>query len=274
MSDAIEVRSGYRPRGVVSDVVFDWDGTLSYIRAGWGEVMLALFLEHMPQVAGEDDDARRRLAHEDIWGLNGKPTVFQMQRLAERVAERGGTPLTAAGYQSLYARALGRVCEARLAEVRGGRRHADEYMPPGARALLGALRHRGVRLHVASGTELAFVMGEAVVLGVAPLFDGRIHGPAAADDRAYSKRGVLEAVIASNGIQPGQLVVFGDGHVEIEQGRLLGGTAIAVATDEEVFGSGRIDPAKRTRLNGVGADAVIPDYRDLAAILALLGLEP
>jgi hypothetical protein len=47
---------------------------------------------------------------------------------------------------------------------------------------------------------------------------------------------------------------------------------VAVATDEEHFGSGRIDPAKRTRLGGVGADIIIPDYSDLLDILGALGL--
>ncbi len=272
MIDPTELRDGFRPRGRAADVVFDWDGTLSYIRAGWGEVMLALFLERMPRVAGEDDNARRRIAHDDIWSLNGKPTVFQMQRLAERVAERGGSALSAAAYQELYAAALGRVVDARLAEVREGRRAVDDYMPPGARALLDALRSRGVRLHVASGTERRFVIGEAEALGIAPMFEGRIHGPATAEDRAYSKRGVLDALLATHGVSPNQLGAFGDGHVEIEQARLVGGTAIAVATDEEHFGSGRIDPAKRARLNGVGADAVVPDYRDLPKLLWMLGL--
>ncbi len=274
MSAPIEIRDGFRPRGRVTDVVFDWDGTLSFIRAGWAEVMLALFLEHLPAVPGEDAVARRRLALDDIWRLNGKPTVFQMQCLAERVAERGGRALGAAEYQDLYAAALGRVVDTRLADVREGRRPADDYMPPGARKLLEALHARGVRLHVASGTEQRFVLGEAEALGVVPLFDGRIHGPSAPDDRGYSKRGVLDAVLARHGIAPTQLGAFGDGHVEIEQAHLVGGTAIAVASDEETFGSGHIDPAKRTRLTGVGADAVIPDYDDLPTILGLLGLSP
>jgi phosphoglycolate phosphatase-like HAD superfamily hydrolase len=274
VSDPIEIRAGFRPKGRVTDVVFDWDGTLSYIRAGWAEVMLELFLGQMPSVAGEDLAARRRLAHDDIWSLNGKPTVFQMQRLAERVAERGGRALAAAEYQNLYAEALGRVIATRLDDVRERRRTPDDYMPPGARALLGALRSRGVRLHVASGTEQRFVEGEAESLGVAGLFAGRIHGPVAPDDRAYSKRGVLDALLLRKGIAASQLGAFGDGHVEIEQAHLVGGTAIAVASDEETFGSGRIDPAKRTRLNAVGADAVIPDYHESPRILELLGHPP
>jgi phosphoglycolate phosphatase len=274
VSEPIEVRPGFVPPAPVQDVVFDWDGTLSYIRAGWGEVMLALFLEHLPPAPGESLIQRRQLAHDDIWRLNGKPTIHQMQCLADRVTERGGTALSAREYQDRYATALARVVGARLAEVQEGRRPADDYLPPGARAFLRALLDRGVRLHVASGTEQRYVAAEAEALGVAPWFAGRIHGPSGPEDRTYTKRGVMEAVLTTSGNPPTSLAAFGDGHVEIEQAKLLGGLAIAVATDEEVFGSGRIDAAKRARLTGVGADVVIPDYRDQAGLLRLLGLAP
>jgi beta-phosphoglucomutase-like phosphatase (HAD superfamily) len=68
------------------------------------------------------------------------------------------------------------------------------------------------------------------------------------------------------------LVVFGDGHVEIEEAKALGALAVAVATDEEAFGSGRIDAAKRTRLSGVGADLVVADYARLPELLRRLGV--
>ena len=45
-----------------------------------------------------------------------------------------------------------------------------------------------------------------------------------------------------------------------------------MATDEAEFHSGRIDAAKRDRLMGVGADLCLPDFRDLGALLAVLGL--
>jgi hypothetical protein len=42
---------------------------------------------------------------------------------------------------------------------------------------------------------------------------------------------------------------------------------VAVASDEAHNGSGRIDEWKRQRLLGVGADVVIPDYRDAESLL-------
>ena len=48
-----------------------------------------------------------------------------------------------------------------------------------------------------------------------------------------------------------------------------GGTAVAVASDE-AGRSGRPDAWKRDRLIGVGADLVIPDYRDWQVLLRYL----
>jgi len=75
---------------------------------------------------------------------------------------------------------------------------------------------------------------------------------------------------AENGISGEQLLSFGDGYVEIENTRQVGGLAVAVASDEAHNGSGNVDEWKRQRLLGVGADVVIPDYRDAAALLAVL----
>ena len=61
-----------------------------------------------------------------------------------------------------------------------------------------------------------------------------------------------------------QLLAFGDGYVEIQNTKGVGGLAVAVASDEAHNGSGVMDAWKRQRLLGVGADVVIPDFRDAA----------
>ena len=73
----MELRSGHRPRPRLTHAVFDWDGTLSLIRAGWAEVMLDQWMDLLPALPGETAEARRLKAHEDIWGLNGKPSIHQ-----------------------------------------------------------------------------------------------------------------------------------------------------------------------------------------------------
>jgi len=43
-----------------------------------------------------------------------------------------------------------------------------------------------------------------------------------------------------------------------------------VASDEANNGSGQMDDWKRERLSGVGADVVIPDFRDAGPLLELI----
>jgi hypothetical protein len=78
---------------------------------------------------------------------------------------------------------------------------------------------------------------------------------------------VIERLLRENSVPGHQLLGFGDGYVEIENTKEVGGLAVAAATDEAHNGSGNIDPWKRERLLKVGADVVIPDYRDAAALL-------
>jgi len=45
---------------------------------------------------------------------------------------------------------------------------------------------------------------------------------------------------------------------------------VAVASDEDQHGSGRMDPLKRAQLIDAGAHLVIPDYRDATALMEAL----
>ena len=78
---------------------------------------------------------------------------------------------------------------------------------------------------------------------------------------------VIDRILRENHIQGAQLLSFGDGYVEIQNTKEVGGLAVAVASDEANNGSGRFDAWKHKRLADVGADMLIPDFRDAAAIL-------
>jgi hypothetical protein len=79
---------------------------------------------------------------------------------------------------------------------------------------------------------------------------------------------VIDRILRENAIPGEKLLSFGDGYVEIQNTKEAGGLAVAVASDEANNGSGLMDEWKRDRLSGVGADVVIPDYRDAEALLA------
>jgi phosphoglycolate phosphatase len=101
---------------------------------------------------------------------------------------------------------------------------------------------------------------------VTQYFGRHVYG-ALDDYKRFSKKMVIERILRDNAIQGRQLLSFGDGYVEIQNTKEAGGLAVAAATDEARNGSGCFDPWKRQRLLEVGADVVIPDYRDGAALL-------
>jgi hypothetical protein len=81
---------------------------------------------------------------------------------------------------------------------------------------------------------------------------------------------VIQRILRENQIPGHQLLSFGDGYVEIQNTKEVGGLAVAVASDEANNGSGAFDEWKRQRLLGVGADLVIPDFRDTGPLLNVI----
>ncbi len=262
----VEFTPGFAPRPGITHVLFDFDGTLSLVREGWPEVMVPMFVEMLPRRSDDTEESLRRLVTDDIMRLNGKQTIYQMMQLAERVRERGGAPREPLWYKHEYLRRLDARILSRTDSLRCGTISPDSLLVSGSRALLENLQRRGVALYLASGTDEPFVLEEARLLDVAKYFGRHIYG-AQDDYKQFSKKMVIERILRENRIAGEHLLSFGDGYVEIENTKEVGGLAVAVASDEANNGSGRMDEWKRRRLLGVGADAVIPDYRDGAALL-------
>jgi len=231
--------------------------------------MVPMFVEALPRLPGETDLMVERMVLDDIMRLNGKQTIYQMIQLAERVTERGGRPREPLWYKHEYLRRLEKHIGARVAGLKNGTIAADELLVHGARPLLEHLRNRGLHLYLASGTDLSAVKGEAALLEITTYFGRKIYG-ALDDYKQFSKKMVIDRILREHGITGRQLLSFGDGYVEIENTKQVGGLAVAVASDEAQNGSGRVDEWKRRRLLGVGADAVIPDFRDAISFVDYL----
>lgn len=259
----------FRPRGRLSHVLFDFDGTLSLIRQGWPEVMVPMFVEMLPRASDETDQDLRKLAFDDIMRLNGKQTIYQMIQLADRIRERGGSPREPSWYKHEYLRRLDAVIRHRIDGLREGKLHVRDFVVHGALELLDRLEAMGLPLYLASGTDEPLVRAEAELLGVSRFFGGRLFG-AQENYQSFSKKLVIKRLLRENAIPGEQLLAFGDGYVEIENTKEVGGLAIAVASDEARNGAGLMDEWKRERLLGVGADVVIPDYRDGPVLLDCL----
>src|SRR2546428_5170004 len=262
----IQFAPGFAPRPRTSHVLFDFDGTLSLIREGWAQVMTPMFLEMLPTLPGETEEARRQLCWNDIMRLNGKQTIYQMIQLAERIQERGGSPREPLWYKREYLRRLDERIQSRIEGLRTGVVRPDDLLVHGARPLLETLRERGLTLYLASGTDEDCVTSEAALLDLTSYFGRHIYG-ALDDYKRFSKKMVIERILRENRIPGAQLLSFGDGYVEIQNTKEVGGLAVGVASDEAHNGSGRFDEWKRQRLLGVGADLVIPDFRDATALI-------
>jgi phosphoglycolate phosphatase len=265
-SGLIEFAASFERRPDISHVVFDFDGTLSLIREGWPVVMMGMFQEMLPGKAGDTSDAVRQMLFDDMMKLNGKQTIYQMIQFAERVKERGGAPQEPLWYKHEYLRRLNQKIEDRIVGLKNKSIDPEKHLVFGSVALLEALKGRGMTLYLASGTDEQFVKAEAELLGLTKYFGEHIYG-AKDDYKSFSKKMVIERILRENGIDGRKLLGFGDGYVEIQNTKEAGGLAVAVASDEACNGSGRIDEWKRNRLVGVGADVVIPDYRDAIPLL-------
>jgi phosphoglycolate phosphatase-like HAD superfamily hydrolase len=259
LDDEIEILRSDLPRGKFRFVVFDFDGTLSLIREGWPQVMIPMMTEVLRQTGTRESDADLFEAVEDfVMRLNGKQTIYQMIQLAEEVKKRGGKPLEPLEYKHMYHDRLMQRITGRLEALAGGTTKPDEWTVPGSHAFLDNLRRRGLTLFLASGTDLKYVRREVELLGLLPFFGEHIYG-ALDDYQNFSKRMIIERIIKDFNLRGEELLGFGDGYVEIEEIKRVGGVAVAVASDE-VKRKG-VDAWKRNRLVKAGADIVIPEYR-------------
>jgi phosphoglycolate phosphatase-like HAD superfamily hydrolase len=259
------------PRGRYRAVLFDFDGTLSLLREGWPAVMVGMMVEALVGIGAPEPEAKLAvLVEEFVMALNGRPAIFQMARLVEEIRSRGGTPDLPADYLREYDRRLLQVVRERYREIEEGRVPPARWAVPGSHDLLEALWERGLNLYLASGTHLKHVRFEADLLELSPFFGREINAPDG-NDTAFSKRGVIERILAENNLRGEELLSFGDGVVETEEVRRVGGTAVAVASDME---PGIVNRWKRDRLVAAGADVVIADYQRHRELLGWLFQEP
>ena len=255
------------PRGRYKAVLFDFDGTLSLLREGWPRVMVPMMVEALVRTgAGESEVELGILVEEFVMAVNGRPAIFQMARLVEEVRARGGTPELPVAYLREYHERLMRLVNERVREIHESHSPLERWTVAGSHLLLTHLRDRGLKLYLASGTDLQSVRSEAELLKLSPFFGNEIHAPDG-DDTAFSKRAVIDRILIVNAIRGEELLSFGDGVVETEEVRRVGGTAVAVASEES---PGEVNRWKRDRLVPAGADVVIADYRQHEKLLAWL----
>ena len=78
------------------------------------------------------------------------------------------------------------------------------------------------------------------------------------DYNGFAKKGLIQRILSAPGVRGDEFLDFGDGHVEIENMKEVGGVAVGVATAEPECQV--VDEWKRQRLAGVGADFIVPNF--------------
>ena len=183
--------------------------------------------------------------------------MYQMIELAEQVEQRGGTPLDPLEYKHQY---LDRCSTIRSRtgwpSLRAGAARPRNTWCPARARCSKRCSERGLKMYLASGTDEIYMREEARLLDVDRYFDGGVYG-ALDDYKSFSKKILIQRLIASAECSGDQFLGFGDGYVEIEKVKEVGGVAVGVATDEpECLQRGRVEAQAPS---GVGADFIMPE---------------
>ena len=260
--------------GNIRHVVFDFDGTISLIRDGWQNVMVPMMVEFLQTETDttETQAQLEALVVEFVDRLTGKQTIYQMMQLRDEIEKRGGTPKEPLAYKDEYNHRLLPVVEERIAGLAAGTLTADPLRVPMSLEFLQSLREMRISCYLASGTDVEFVKNEASLLGVAEYFDGGIFG-ALREYKKFSKAMVIQKIVkdiasTARSYSGSELLIIGDGYVEIENAKTVGAIAVGVASVEDNMYNMNAD--KRERLIRAGADIIIPDFREGAQLIDYL----
>jgi phosphoglycolate phosphatase-like HAD superfamily hydrolase len=264
----IEVLNPDAVLGRVRHALFDFDGTISVIRRGWEAVMIPMMVEMIVGDRPADPEIEAEVA-EYVDRSTGILTIKQMAWLEETVKRYGLNPdrRTARAYKAIYNERLLEPVRERLRSAGEDGDVSETLTIAGAVDFLAGLRDRGVALYLASGTDHEYVLREAAALGVSRFFGDEIYG-AMDDTAAYTKKRIIQRILDDHDLRGGELMVVGDGPVEIREAARRGALTLGVAADEDRRQG--LDPRKRRRLIDAGADLIVTDFRHDEALIAWL----
>lgn len=257
-----------------SYAIFDHDGTISTLREGWEEVMKRHMLKAIIGDASCPQDKEESILRDIetfIEETTGVQTIIQMQGLVDMIRRYGFVPAekihSAVEYKGMYVQELRQNADLRLERLNRSGFGAEMFTLAGVVPFLHALKKRDVKLYLASGTDQEDARKEAYALGYGPLFEeiyGSVDDPDN-DPKAVVLRKILHLIPES---KSREVIVFGDGPVEIREGVRQGVQTIGVLSDETRRYGWNLK--KRARLVSAGADALIGDFSDYPSLISFL----
>jgi rfaE bifunctional protein kinase chain/domain len=275
----IEVINTRTEKSKIKYAIFDHDGTISSLREGWEKIMAPMMIKAIlgDKYHDADESLLRKVearVEEFIDKTTGIQTLVQMKGLVDLVTEFGFVPkeniLNEAGYKKIYNEELLILVREREGKFKRGELSLDDLTIKNAIPFLKKLYDEGIKLYLASGTDVEDVKSEANVLGYDHFFEGRIYG-AVGDITKEAKKIVLDRILDTIGESSfGNVATFGDGPVEIRETNKRGGISVGVASNElRRYG---LNDKKRSRLIKAGADIIIPDFSQYPGLLGILNI--
>ncbi len=251
-------------------VIFDFDGTISTLRQGWEEVMENLMLDKITGNNKPSEQIKNEIVNY-IDESTGIMTIYQMKWLEEKVREYGLNSQTKDkwDYKEEYNKRLLKKVNLRREKVKNGTYNSKKYLVQGSQEFLQVLNSLNLQICLVSGTDHPDIIEEAQLLGVKEYFSLIKGAPVKSMDS--SKEKVLKHLLKEEKFEPGQMVIIGDGKVEISLAAEKGIPSLGMATNEKT-GRG-VNEWKRNRLIDAGANAICGDFKNYKDILKWLDID-
>jgi len=254
--------------------LIDFDGTISLLRRGWEKVMKEVMVEAI--IGGKEIPSDLKVEIEKnvermIYRTTGVQTIVQMKVLVALIRKYGIVEENAIKdewyYKKIYTERLKKMVNERINKIKTGKFSRNNFLLSGSVEFLKSLKEKGIKIFLASGTDKGDVIDEAEFLGVRQLFDD-MHG-ALNNYRAYSKSKLIEELTKKLDLKMGELLVVGDGPVEIKNGWRFRALTIGIASDE--FNQRGWNVIKLERLINAGSTIIIPDFECWESVEKLIG---
>lgn len=257
-------------RGNIKHALFDFDGTISLLREGWEKIMEPVMVE---SICGDHEPTQEiiDLVRKYIDDTTGVQTILQMEGLVEMVKKCSLVPgekiLDVWGYKKIYNDRLTVLVKERIDELKAGTKTVENFTLKGSLDFCKNLYERRITMYLASGTDQEDVLNESQIITAAQYFKGGIYG-SVGSIKEYSKELVIKEILKTHHLRGPELIVFGDGPVEIRNAKSNGAVAVGIASDE-VAGCGW-NERKISRLVNAGCDILSPDFSDGDVVLRYL----
>jgi len=259
----IEIINSDIETGKIKHALFDFDDTISLFRSNWRRSMSGVMMAAMKKNLDIDSKSAKDFVDNLINQTAGMQTIQQMELLCEEIQKRGGDCQRPEFYKMIYLNDFDEEISEYKIWIKEGMVSREKFMVSGVLPFLKEMHNKGIILHIASGTDNEYLVQEADILGISDFFKS-IEGAS----ENFSKRKVTQK-IAKEAFGD-ELIVFGDGFVEIQCAKEVGAISVGVAIDTSNLGN--VNKKKRKKLIEAGADIIIPDFSQYSSLLQYLGV--